>query len=147
LRQKIKIQKKMKKHLAFFWDLEYLLTMNTTTTTNNENNHIMKSSNMQYDFNTCIGIKNFENPLKLYDLMIDFLHLTKVQVSFHILPKKERHFLCPIACISESDGKLIVEKVSAFSREPFHFPLDKNKMVQVIKKALKNQMRIRTATR
>jgi len=96
---------------------------------------------MKYEFHKHVGFENFENPLKLYDRMIDVLYLTKAQVSFHILPKKERHFLCPIVCVSESNGKLIIEKVSAFSREPFNLPLDKNKMVQVIKKALKNKMR------
>jgi hypothetical protein len=98
---------------------------------------------MKYEFSKHVGFTTFnaEGDKKMFDRMIDILNWTKVQVSLHILPKKERHFLCPIACVSESNGKLIIEKVSAFSREPFDLPLDKNKMVQVIKKALKNKMR------
>jgi hypothetical protein len=98
---------------------------------------------MKYEFSKHVGFENFnaEGKEKMLQRMIQVLNFTKVQVSIHILPKKERHFLCPIVCISESNGKLIMEKVSAFSREPFDLPLDKNKMVQIIKKALKNYTR------
>jgi hypothetical protein len=102
---------------------------------------------MKYEFQKHVGIENFnaEDKEKMFQRIIQVLNFTKVQVSIHILPKKERHFLCPVVCISESNGKLIMEKVSAFSREPFDLPLDKNKMVQIIKKAIKNYTRKKAA--
>lgn len=98
---------------------------------------------MKYEFNKYIGLENYnaEGNEKMISRMVEVLHYTGVKVNFHILPKKERYFLCPIACVRVKGGQLIIEKVSSFSREPLNFSLDKNKMVQIIKKALKNKMR------
>lgn len=102
---------------------------------------------MKYEFCKHVGIENFANEKKLFDRMVDVLAYTRVEVSIHILPKKDRHFLCPQGLIEvDENGKLRMSIATCFSHYEQEIKLSKSKMVQVIKKALKNYTRKKTCT-
>ena len=97
---------------------------------------------MKYDFHKHVGIENLTNENKLFDLMVDVLFYTKAKVNLHALKKKERYFLCPMWLLeTDANGKLKTFIISCYSREEKELKLSKSKMVQVIKKALKNYTR------
>jgi hypothetical protein len=97
---------------------------------------------MKYDFHKHVGIENLTNENKLFDLMVDVLFYTKAKVNLHALKKKERYFLCPMWLLeTDANGKLKTCIISCYSREEKELRLSKSKMVQVIKKALKNYTR------
>jgi hypothetical protein len=104
---------------------------------------------MKYEFSKHVGFENFENPLKLYDRMIDVLHLTGSKVNFHIRPKSWRkenwHFLAPIGMICYENGVANWYEMHGFNRIERGMVLpskfSKQMMVQIIKKALKNKTR------
>jgi len=104
---------------------------------------------MKYDFNTHVGFENFENPLKLYNRMIDVLRLTGSKVNFHIRSKSWRkehwHFLAPIGMVCYENGGVYWYEIQGFNRIERGMVLpskfSKQMMVQIIKKSLKNKMR------
>ncbi len=104
---------------------------------------------MKYEFNKHVGFENMaaEGNDSMFKRMCEVLDWTGVEVFFNILPKKDRHYLCPIGAIKMVGNELIVSKVSAFSRSDMSKQLSKNLMVQIIKKALKNKMRVKDTTK
>jgi hypothetical protein len=104
---------------------------------------------MKYEFNRHVGFTTFnaEGKEKMFQRMCEVLDQTGVEVFFNILPKKDRHYLCPIGAIKMIGNELIVSKVSAFSRSDMSKQLSKNLMIQIIKKALKNKMRVKDTTK
>jgi hypothetical protein len=101
---------------------------------------------MKYEFCKHVGIENICDEKRLFNRMLEVLHYTGTQVNIHVLPKKDRHFLCPVALLEIKEGKLKASIVTAFSQEETEIKLSKSKMVQVIKKALKNYTRKKTCT-
>ncbi len=96
---------------------------------------------MKYEFNKHVGLENICDEKRLFRRMVDVLHYTEAQVNFHVVPKKDRHFLCPIGQIEVKDGKLKTFIVTSFTRQEKEIKLSKSKMIQIIKKALKNYTR------
>ena len=109
---------------------------------------------MKYDFNTHVGDVNFQNPLKLYDRMVEVLAYTESKVNFHIRSKSWRkdnwHFLAPIGMICYENGVINWYEMHGFNRIERGMVLpskfSKQMMVQIIKKALKNKMRVKDTT-
>lgn len=105
---------------------------------------------MKYDFNTHVGFENMaaEGNSSMFKRMCQVLDWTDVEVIFNILPKKDRYFLCPKGAIKMVGNDLVVSKLSAFSRSKMtDVQLSKNLMVQIIKKALKNKMRVKDTSK
>jgi hypothetical protein len=98
---------------------------------------------MKYEFLKHVGAENFntEDDKNMFRRMCEVLDITGAEVNFHLLPKKERFFLCPVACVSMKNNKLVIEENSCFKRKEINIRLTKNRMVQIIKKALKNYTR------
>ncbi len=102
---------------------------------------------MKYEFCKHVGIENIGDEKRLFNRMVEVLAYTKAQVNIHVLPKKDRYFLCPQGLIEvDENGKLRMSIVTCFSRKDQAIKLSKSKMVQVIKKALKNYVRKKTCT-
>jgi len=104
---------------------------------------------MKYEFNKHVGFENMaaEGNSCMFKRMCDVLDWTGVEVFFNILPRKNRYFLCPVGAIKMVGNDLVVSKVSAFSRSDMAMQLSKNLMVQIIKKALKNKMKVKDTTK
>lgn len=106
---------------------------------------------MKYDFYQHIGIENWSNSESLYRRMLQVLDRTGVEVTFNLLPKKERYFLNPIGRINTKEGGLkmwfcFFGRDKLMTEQEMEKFLTKQFMVQVIKKALKNYIRKRQRT-
>jgi len=103
---------------------------------------------MKYEFDKHVGFENMaaEGNDSMFKRMCEVLDQTGVEVNFNILPKKDRYFLCPVGAIEMVGNDLVVSEVSAFSRSKMELQFSKNLMVQIIKKALKNKMRVKDTT-
>lgn len=99
---------------------------------------------MKYEFNKHVGLENICDEKRLFRRMVDVLTYTAVQVNFHVVPKKDRYFLCPVGQIEVKDGKLKISVVTSFTRQEKEMKLSKSKMIQIIKKAYKNYTRKKT---
>lgn len=104
---------------------------------------------MKYEFNRHVGFENMaaEGNSCMFKRMCEVLDWTGVEVTFHILPRKDRHFLCPIGVIQMVNNQLVISMVSAWSRSDMSKQLSKEMMVQIIKKALKNKMKVKDTTK
>lgn len=97
---------------------------------------------MKYEFLKHVGLENLQDEKRLFDRMVQVLTHTKAQVNFHVLPKKKRYFLCPLALVEvDQKGEFQAFLISACHREKLEIKISKDKMIQVIKKALKNYTR------
>lgn len=97
---------------------------------------------MKYEFSKHVGIGNLQDEKRLFNRMVEVLTYTKAQVNFHVLPKKKRYFLCPLAQVEvDEKGKFQAFLISCFHREKLTTKISKEKMIQIIKKALKNYVR------
>lgn len=110
---------------------------------------------MKYEFDKHVGdVTLVWNKLKCYDRMVDVLAQTGCEVNFHIRPKSWRkeywHFLAPIGMICYQDGKVKRYEVHSWVKidkgEVTPFSLSCQMMIQIIKKALKNKMRVKDTT-
>jgi hypothetical protein len=106
---------------------------------------------MKYEFSKHVGFENFnaEGGKNMFCRMCEVLDMTGVEVNFHIRPKSWRkehwHFLAPIGMIRCENGVAKWYEIHGLTRIerglvlPSQF--SKHKMVQIIKKALKNYTR------